>query len=312
MPIASSLTRLARSAVLGLLLAAAPVAASVEAQSIVLIVNDIPITSYDIQQRTRFLSLAVRVPGGQAETQARQELIDEAIRMSTATRNGIEISDEQVDAAIADIASRSGAPAERFLGALRQGGIDPETFRQRIRAQMVWARMVRSRVQAAVRAEQTEFLASLDDETVGDATVFDYVLKRVVFTVPTGSSASFVAQRRQEAEALRTRFADCDTGAALAQGLSEVAVLDMGRRLAEELQPAMRDLLADVEEGHLSAPTVTSSGIEMYAVCQRIAATGDVASIQGGLDAETLDAEAQRAADSFMRELRAVASIIER
>lgn len=299
------------AAVLGfLLLLMSPLIAS--AQQIEVIVNDLPITSYDIEQRARFLIAAARQPSGEAERNARQELIDEAIRLSAAARVGLEVGDAEVDAAIADIASRANLTADQFATALAQAGSGIETFRQRVRVQMLWGRMVRGRVQAAIRAEQTEFLAAQGDELEGEPTVYDYVLQRIVFTLPADASDGQIAQRRGEAEALRNRFTSCEEGVALARGLNEVAVLEPSRRLAEEIPAGLRDLVADVEVGHLSAPNVTDSGIEVFAVCQRTPATGDVATLQGGLDAEVLDAEGERAAEAFMRELRAVATIIER
>ncbi len=115
-------------------------------------------------------------------------------------------------------------------------------------------------------------------------------------------------RRRQEAENLRSRFKGCDAGLALARGLREVAVINVGRKLASEVPGGFKDTLKDTPEGGLTKPNLGDSGIEMYAVCQKIAVTGESA-VSAGLDAEQMSDAGKKASDQLTQELRQKANI---
>ena len=76
---------------------------SAEASSIRVKVDDQPITTYDIQQRTLLLKMT-GAKGG--EKVATDELIDETIQFIEAAKMGMGVSEGRVDAAIDDIAAR--------------------------------------------------------------------------------------------------------------------------------------------------------------------------------------------------------------
>ena len=87
--------------------------------------------------------------------------------------------------------------------------------------------------------------------------------------IPSGSSAGVIDGKRQIAENLRSRFNSCATGLPLARGLREVAVREPISKNAAELPDALRELLAKLEVGRLSAPDVTAQGLQMFALCDK-------------------------------------------
>lgn len=315
-PITSRLaTALAAAGLSVVLLAAGPATAPAFAQSssIKVIVNDQAITTMDIAGRAKLLQVANRQAAGPAQKAALEELIDDTLRLAEAKRRGINIPDSAVDAAIADIASRSKMSPQQFAQALGQAGVPIRTLKERIRVQMAWGRVVRSKVQQDVRAEQDDLIAQMrrQEKAAGDVTADDYVLQRVVFTLPAKASAADVARRRKEAENLRARFKDCESGVVLARSLKEVAVLNVGRKLANEVPAAFREQLAETKEGGLTKPDVTAQGIEMYAVCEKVQVTGESA-VSAGVDAEQMSEQGKTVSDSLTRDLRQKANIVYR
>ena len=85
------------------LLVAAPFSLPAHA-AIKVIVNDVPITDYDISQRSRLITLTQRKSGAAAKRQAEQELIDDQIKLGEAERVGVEVSQSEVDSAYSNIA----------------------------------------------------------------------------------------------------------------------------------------------------------------------------------------------------------------
>jgi len=53
----------------------------------------------------------------------------------------------------------------------------------------------------------------------------------------------------------------------MARGLRDVAVRDPVTRNSSDLSPQLRDVLGNIQLGHLTAPESTAQGLQMFAVC---------------------------------------------
>jgi peptidyl-prolyl cis-trans isomerase SurA len=74
------------------------------AQQVALIVNGDVITTYDIEQRMKFVQLSTRKAA--ARNEVVEELIDEKLKVQIGQRYKIEIPDSEVDATYAEMAHR--------------------------------------------------------------------------------------------------------------------------------------------------------------------------------------------------------------
>ncbi|CAI9406046.1 Chaperone SurA [Pleomorphomonas sp. T1.2MG-36] len=291
----------------------AVIAPAQAASTIKVVVNDQAITTMDVQARGRLLQLAMHLPAGAAAKAAQDELIDEQLRLQEGARRGVVVSEDAVVAALTSIASRSKMTLPQFERALGSGGVPIKTFKDRIRAQMVWGRIVRAKIQQDIKTESADLIQQMRNrEKNADAiTANDYMLQRVVFAVQRSASPAEVNRRKAEAEALRGKFRSCSEGLALAKGLREVAVVNVGRKLASEVPPALKDELEKTAEGRLTSPERSDLGFEMYAICSKIAVTGEAA-VAAGLDAEALDKRGEETSKKLTQELRQKANIIYR
>jgi peptidyl-prolyl cis-trans isomerase SurA len=115
------------------------------AQQALAIVNGEPITELEIEQRSRLTELATR------KIPAREEVIDELrkerLRVHEAKKFGVEVPDSEVDEAYAAMASRMRRTPEQFTDALAKAGINADTLKHRIRADIAWQRYQRWRRQ---------------------------------------------------------------------------------------------------------------------------------------------------------------------
>lgn len=291
----------------------AAIAPAEAASTIKVVVNDQAITTMDVQARARLLQLAMHLSAGPAAKAAQDELIDEQLRLQEGARRGVVVSEDAVVAALTSIASRSKMTLPQFERALGSGGVPIKTFKDRIRAQMVWGRIVRAKIQQDIKTESADLIQQMRNrEKSADAvTANDYMLQRVVFAVQRSASPAEVNRRKAEAEALRGKFRSCGEGLALAKGLREVAVVNVGRKLASEVPPALKDELEKTAEGRLTTPQRSDLGFEMYAICSKIAVTGEAA-VAAGLDAEALDKRGEEVSKKLTQELRQKANIIYR
>jgi len=256
--------RLCLAAMMAVILAAAPAAA----QQVAAMVNGTPITTYDIEQRSKFLQLSTQ------KTPARQEvlqaLIDERIKVQEAGRYNMDAQKAEVDRAIGSMASRAGFSVEQFTQALAARGVNIDTIRSRMRADIAWNQLVRARFPATLAIEEKEVRDAVENKGgEGEAVAYDYRLRQILFIVPKGSPQSVIDSRMREAEALRGRFDNCEDGVTFARSLRDVAVRDPVRRSSADLPDNLREVLNSTPVGKLTKPEVSSQGVAVFALCEK-------------------------------------------
>lgn len=253
-------------AILLALVSVAVSAAPAGATSIVAVVNDQPITSYAVAQRARLLQLTTGAKN--MRRRALEELIDESLQIAETKRAGIEVSKAEVDAAYAGIAKRVKLPVAQLTRALRQAGVDPQTLRDRLRAQIGWARLVRAKFNAGDAVTEQDLVAALLKKGgKTDAEVTEYDLQEVVVALPKNPRPARLAEAKRRAEELRGQFASCKEGIPMARDARETVVRPIGKRLDVDLPPGAAEILSKVEVGRLSKPMQQDHGLVMYAVC---------------------------------------------
>jgi peptidyl-prolyl cis-trans isomerase SurA len=120
----------------------------------VVIVNDNAVTGYELEQRLKFLKILGAQ--GDIETEAREGLIEDRLRVAAATSAGIKINDQQIAAGMEEFAGRANLSTEQFLQVVGQAGVAPETFRDFVRSGIAWREVVRARFGSKVAISTAE------------------------------------------------------------------------------------------------------------------------------------------------------------
>jgi peptidyl-prolyl cis-trans isomerase SurA len=273
-----------------------------------ILVNDVPISNYDINARAALL----RLQGGPS-SQAEEELIDEALQRAEARRLGISVTQAELDQALQTIASRSGLSVSQLGQALGQRGVDLATLRDSIEAQILWDQVIRARFQATVRVDEQDVLAALDDRSGDDSeselTTTEYTLREVVFVVPEGAGSNTREQRRREAAAFRSRFESCASGISSARQLNGVVIQNEVRRFSADLAPELNELLQETAVGRLTPPEDAAEGVVMFAVCNKRNVRSD-AEARRDVESELRNEEGLLLSRGYLRDLRASATIL--
>jgi peptidyl-prolyl cis-trans isomerase SurA len=290
------------------LIAAAAAANTARAQQVVMIVNGDLITAYDIEQRMKFVQLSTRKPGVRSEVI--DELIDDKLKVQFGRRYKIEIADSEIDQQFAEMGLRMHMSAEQLTQALAQGGVDAGTLKAKIRSDTVWQNIVRGRYQGDLQIREKDVLAaiqSVDKPEEKNQVGYEYRLRPILFLVPHGT-AQVTEARQKDAEALRGRFTDCDSGLKYARTLRDVAVRDVIVKSSSDLPPVLRDVLDKTEIGHLTAPEVTPQGVELFALCERKETKEDTPEKRQARE-KIFSEKFQAKAKQLLRELRKQAMI---
>lgn len=270
------ITALLIAAALLFISVAFPVEASAQS-AIRVLVNDEPITSYDIKARTKMLSVFTN--GREGEKAAIEQLIEERLMMQEAKLRNVDVSDEEIEQEFANRARAAQLTPDRFTQAMRQAGIDPRSFKNFLRANMAWQQIVRARFRATVNISDQDVTAALAarESTEGEQQneIFEYRLMPILFVVPSGAGAGAESQQRKEAEAFRAAFQGCDSALQLAQGKPGIVVRPQVRREESQVAPALKDVMKAMEIGGTTPPERVPEGIQIVALCAKNVVAGE-------------------------------------
>jgi peptidyl-prolyl cis-trans isomerase SurA len=296
--------RLPVAAALALALAAAGLPGPALAQHVAVIVNGAPITTYDIEQRSKFTTLSThKTPDRQAVI---EELIDEKLKVQVGERYKLEVSQGDVENAYGNMARRMRLTPEQLTGALAHAGVDAQTLKARIKADIAWQQIVRGKFQSSFQVRDKDVfakLASANKDEQKKEVGYEYFLRPILFLVPPGSAEQVIDGRKREAEGLRARFDGCETGLKFASALRDVAVRDQIVKSSADLPPAMRKILDEVAVGKLTSPDVTAQGVQMFALCAKRENQVDSTATKEARD-EMIAAQFQAKSKRYLEELR--------
>jgi len=246
------------------------------AQSVAIMVNGDPITSYDIEQRSKLNFLTTHKPADRK--QVINELIDEKLKIREAKRFGVDPTASDVDQSYAAMSGRMRITPDQLSKSLEAQGIRPDTLKSRLKADMVWTSLVRGRYKESLQVGEKDVAAAVQ-VTGGDAKQqadsFEYKMQPIVLIVPRGSAPAAIESRQKEAEALRNRVQTCADANAFFKSMPNAAIREVVTKTSADIPPVLREVLDKTPIGHLTAPEVTKQGVEMVALCGRNPTTVD-------------------------------------
>ena len=258
-----------------IVLAATGFAAPARAQTIAVMVNGEPITSMDIEQRSKLHFMTTRKQPNRQDVI--NELIDEKVKIKEAKRYGVDPTSSDIDQSFASMAQRMRLSPDQLTQVLEKQGVRAETLRSRIKADMVWGSLVRGRYTESLQVGEKDVAAAVREK--GDEKLeieaSEYKMQPVVLIVPRGSPPEAYEQRKKEADALRERVTSCAEANNYFKSMQNAAIRDIVTRTSADLPDVLRDMLEKTPVGRLTPPERTKQGIEMVALCARNKTTVD-------------------------------------
>ncbi len=244
--------------------------------SIKVLVNDNPISDYDIDQRERFLALTTqRQPSPALKKEATDMLIDERLQIMEARKLGVTPNEDDVTKILEDMSQKNKLSVDGLTTALGQVGVNIKTLTDRIRAQIAWQEAVRRKFRRDVQigdADVTQAMSEAGAEEGGAQAETALRLRQVKFEIPAGADQRTIAAKLAAAEGLRGRFGSC---AELAKGVSGASVKTLQDQKPASLAQPARLLVTSAKVGQMTPPTITQAAVELYAVCSKRSFRGD-------------------------------------
>lgn len=147
-------------------------------------VNGEVITSRDMQDRVNVFVATTQIPVN-AETKEMiidkvlQSAIDEKIKLQEAQKNGINVSEDELNNGMVNFAKANNVSLEQFKQMLKQASVSEKVFKSQMKAEMAWGRLVQRKAAQEVQVSQGEINAALESVTK-DISLRKYMLSEIV------------------------------------------------------------------------------------------------------------------------------------
>ena len=234
-------------------------------------VNAQVITQYELAQRIKMMTI-FRQPGDIPDL-ALQSLIDDALRRHAAKQADITVSPEELQAGMAEFASRANLPLDKFLGELDKGGVQPETLRDFVEAGLLWRNVVRAKYRPVTRISEAEI-----DRAIGAGVASGgekrVLLSEIILPLDGEVDAMTLAQR------IRDTVTSAQSFSVAAKNFSKAPSANAGGQLGwigtSALPAELAPRILALEVGQMTDPIVSATSVQLYFLRDVSQAEGEV------------------------------------
>ena len=244
-------------------------------QRLVAIVNDHPITDFDISQRIRLnqaLGYSTGKRGLKQRKAALKELVDDVIKTSEGKRKKINVTDKFIDDAIERMAKRGGTDTAGLTKKLRSKGVSINTLKRYVKASIIFRSILSRKNARQPKVNQQEvdrrFARISKDPRLKPVVL--YILQEISLPVEQTSAAmagQLFYARAVEASQIIKRYRGCHTARRASQGIFNVKISRRVQAPARRLPPQMKRVLDKAGTKRLIGPTRYPGGIRLIGFC---------------------------------------------
>ena len=281
------------------------------------VVNDDIVTTYDLQQRARFMMATTGVESDEAAQrrilqQAMRNLVDEKLQVQEAKKYDQTISDESVDRGVQNLISRNGIDVNDFAQRLANAGINIATLQDQVRAEIAWQRIIGGLYGSRIRISDAQI-----DETVNrlsaNANKPSYNVTEIYIEATPDIGGMEGAM--QGAEAMIDQLQQGAPFDVLARQFSSSATAatggDVGWVREGELREELDSVITQMEKGTVAPPIPVPGGVYVIGLVDTRVSTSETFYKLSSLNYGTTDETEVPAARTAIKNARAAAKSCE-
>jgi peptidyl-prolyl cis-trans isomerase SurA len=234
---------------------------------IIAVVNDGVILQSQLNQTMGTVAHQIQSSGGKLPPesvlakQVLQRLILNQLLVQKGHDNGVRISDDQVDTAVAGIAKQNKMTVPQMQAAMQQQGVDYAAFRQQLRDQLLVQAVQQQVMQQSSQVSDAEIDNLIASPAFKQGEVH---LARILVGLPEGADAKQIAAAQAKADQIEGDLKAGKSFASLAVSNSSAPEAldggDLGWRRVDELPPAVQQIVNSLQEGQATQPLRDASG----------------------------------------------------
>ncbi|HFC04898.1 MAG TPA: hypothetical protein ENJ55_04265 [Rhizobiales bacterium] len=239
-------------------------------QRVYVIVNDQPITGYDISQRIKLNQILGRRRNSRKDVL--EELINDVIQISEAKKNKVDIDDRRIERAIGSMASSNGSSPGVLRSQLKKRGVSFSSLKRQVKASLALRWLMQkegAKVSKVSDAEVERRLRKINSDPRRQG-VTVYLIRQVNLPVEQTSSAmapQLLQARAIEAQQISQRYRGCSSLRKASSNIYNVKITRTIQADSRKLPSQMRTALRKAGRKRLIGPMRTRSGIQMIAFC---------------------------------------------
>lgn len=253
-------------------------------QRVTVIVNDQPISTWDLEQRTLLTIFSSGAPNKpeireRIRAQVLRSLVDEQLQVQEAQRNDIKVSRDEIVAAMTRIARQNNMDLSQIGNLLDANGISLKALETQIEAELAWQKLITQRLAPRIQIDP----ADVDDalrRAEESARKVQYLVAEIFIAVDSPTEED---QSRTSAQAVLTQIRSGAPFPSVAQQFSESASAaaggDLGWVTEGQLPVEVDAVLQGMRPNQISDPIRAAGGFYIIAVRdQRVPAGTHVSS----------------------------------
>jgi peptidyl-prolyl cis-trans isomerase SurA len=278
------------------------------AEGVAAVVNDHVISTFDVRQRATLLLVSAgmqRTPEilRRASAQALNDLINERLQIEEAAKFHIDITSDQVDRRLNDIATQNHLTVDTMASQLGSAGVSIQALRNQIQASLAWERLMAGMYGSRVRVSENEIHLT-QERIAANASRPQYLLSEIF--LPAQSEQEFTDMQAGAMHLLEQMQHGAPfpmVARQFSQAPSAATGGDLGWIASTELDAQLQPIAAQLQQGQVSLPIRTQNGVYIIAMRDRHEGAAAGATSMVALKQVTIPASRRNALERVQRRI---------
>jgi len=234
------------------------------------IVNGMPITQTDIDQRLALLAISnnTEIPANQLD-QLRQQmlrnLIDETLEIQAAKADKITVGDKEIDRAVQKIAVGANQTPEQFAALLQSHGSSINSIRRQIEGELAWNKLQQKEIEDTVSVGEDE-VNSVIQKLTAQKGAQQFRVSEIYIAAPGGNQDQAVATASQILDQLKKGASFQAAAHEFSEASTAAVGGDLGWVRPDQLPQPIATALQTMQSGEVSNPIPVAGGVSIIAV----------------------------------------------
>ncbi|ANE54965.1 peptidylprolyl isomerase [Methylomonas sp. DH-1] len=199
--------------------------------------------------------------------QVLERMVVDKLQRQMAAKSGIQISDEMLNASVADIAARNGLSVDAFRSELARQGMDYKSFEDNLRNEIIINQLRGREIGARVKVTDAEVQHYLETQSKAGQSGAQYHLGHILIAVPEGASASAIQKAKDKADQVIADLRGGKDFKQVAVGISDgdnaLKGGDLGWRSIGQIPSLFTDIVGTMNQGDVSEAIRSPSGFHI-------------------------------------------------
>ncbi len=240
---------------------------------VVAIVNDGVVLDSDLEAQIEAVTERLREqklelpPQNVLRQQVLERLVVQELQLQRATKAGVKVSDDNVNAALQDVAKRNGMTLTQLPEALAKQGIDYANYREEIRKEITLQLLRQRDVLQHISVTPREIDQFLEKQAKTPSEHNEYNVSHILIAVGQEATPAQLETAAKRADEVYQRAKGGEDFAKLAVAYSNSQTAfdggALGWRKGSELPTFLTDVIAKLKPGEVSEPLRTPTGFHI-------------------------------------------------